>query len=152
MKKEHYQKGPVTHGQSYTVEYTAWIGMKARCHNPKHPKYPAYGGRGLIVCDKWRNSFESFFADMGARPGDTFSVERTDGNKGYSPDNCIWADKTVQAENRPVFNNLIEFQGKKQSLSAWAREIGITRESLRSRFDSKWTIEQALTTLKGGLK
>lgn len=127
-------------------EYNCWQNMKARCHNPKHPKFAAYGARGITVCPRWRNSFDNFLADMGRRPTGMSSIDRKDGSRGYEPGNCRWATPRIQSENRPGFNNIIEFCGKSQSLKAWAREIGISRESLRSRLKTGWTIEAALTT------
>lgn len=137
------------HGGRFTVEYTAWCNMKARCYQQKHHKYPMYGGRGITVCDRWLNSFENFFEDMGQRPSKTHSVDRKDGSKNYSPDNCRWVTKREQAENRPDFNNMIEHDGKNQSVTAWAREIGITRESLRDRINGGWDIVKAITSPKG---
>jgi uncharacterized protein (DUF433 family) len=81
------------------VLFGAWSGAIDRCHNPANAAFKDYGGRGITVCERWRNSFDAFVADMGARP-DGLSLDRIDVNKGYSPDNCRWADKYVQARNK----------------------------------------------------
>lgn len=81
------------------VLFNAWSGAIERCHNPTNSAFKDYGGRGIAVCERWRNSFDAFVADMGARP-DGLSLDRIDVNKGYSPDNCRWADKYVQARNK----------------------------------------------------
>jgi endogenous inhibitor of DNA gyrase (YacG/DUF329 family) len=81
-------------------EHYVWAGMIQRCHNPKATKYAWYGGRGIQVCARWRESFEAFLADMGPRPSNKHSLDRKDGNADYSPDNCRWASTAEQAANR----------------------------------------------------
>lgn len=78
--------------------FLSWIAMRARCHNPRHAKFPSYGARGIAVCARWRASFEAFLADMGERPKGT-TVDRIDGTRGYEPGNCRWASPKVQGEN-----------------------------------------------------
>jgi hypothetical protein len=73
--------------------------MINRCHSPTSPSYEDYGGRGIKVCDRWRNSFENFLADMGESP-EGLSLDRIDNDKGYFPENCRWADWYTQANNR----------------------------------------------------
>lgn len=83
-----------------TPEYQAWRGMKTRCYNPKFRQFENYGGRGITVCDRWRNSFENFFVDMGERPTPKHSVDRINVNGNYEPSNCRWASKREQALNK----------------------------------------------------
>lgn len=83
-----------------SVEYETWCRIKYRCYNKKSKDYNDYGGRGIEMCDEWKNSFENFYKDMGKRPSKNHSIERLDVNKGYSSDNCLWITNDKQARNK----------------------------------------------------
>ncbi len=93
-----------THGMSKTALYRVWAGMINRCHNSNQPHYERYGGRGIFVCDEWRNSFEAFFNDMGERPtgptGKPYTIERIDNDGPYCKENCKWIPHTMQSRNQ----------------------------------------------------
>ncbi len=95
MAKELQKVGCTKHGKSYTNTYQSWKCMKARCLNPKSKYYSYYGGSGVVVCDRWLESFENFLEDMGECPQDT-SLNRVKGSKVYSKETCEWATKSVQ--------------------------------------------------------
>lgn len=102
--------------------YSSWASMKDRCLNPNNPKWLRYGGRGIKVCKEWME-FVNFYADMGDPPVG-MTLDRVDNSKGYSADNCRWATVAQQASNTRQ-NRWLEFQGKRMTLSQWAREFSM---------------------------
>ena len=90
LRRETTRATKIKHGMSKgSTEYTAWIDLKYRCLNPNHQKYSSYGGRGITVCERWINSFEAFFDDMGLKPSSKHSIDRKDNNLGYNEQNCV---------------------------------------------------------------
>lgn len=138
--------GRATHGHSRggttTREFNSWLAMRQRCTDPKHEKWPSYGGRGITVCRRWMESFESFLADMGpCPPGNTIGRKDNDGN--YEPSNCRWESVHEQANNRRN-NRIIEFDGLSLTISQWAQRIGLSKSALHSRIAREWPIHLAL--------
>jgi hypothetical protein len=126
-------------------EYSIWSSMKDRCTNKNNPQYKDYGGRGIYVCPEWLDSYETFFEDMGPRPKD-LTIERIDNDGPYAPWNCRWATHKEQQNNMRTNHNLT-FNGKTLSIAEWAREIGVSSNTLYTRILTKgWSIEKALTT------
>ena len=89
----------ILHGLKDHPIYPIWLQMKARCVNPRHRYYDYYGGRGISVCDRWRDSFPNFLEDMGDRP-DGLEIERINNDGNYEPNNCKWATRSEQMCNR----------------------------------------------------
>jgi len=137
------------HGRYGTPEYHTWESIKARCHNPKDKCYPRYGGAGILVCDEWLHSFEAFFRDMGEKPSLKHSIDRMNNEKGYSSDNCRWATKREQANNRKN-NKPLTFNGISKPIREWAEDFGISHITLRGRLSRGLSAYDALhSPIKG---
>ena len=87
------------HKLARTSEYKTWANMKQRCYNKNDPYYYCYGGRGIIVCDKWKNSFIAFFEDMGKKPFPKAQIDREENDGNYEPNNCRWVTSTINIRN-----------------------------------------------------
>jgi hypothetical protein len=138
----------VTHGDArdgqVAPEYRAWAEMKARCYRRTHAHYACYGGRGIRVCDVWRESYEAFLGDVGRRPARGYSLDRLDNNGHYEPGNCRWATQIEQVRNRRCTVYLTAF-GRTQCLTAWAAEVGLLDTTLGMRLRAGWDVERALS-------
>jgi hypothetical protein len=132
-----------THGQTGSPTWKSWSSMRKRCADVTNL---TYGGRGIAVVPRWE-SFETFLDDMGERP-DGMTLDRIDSDGNYEPGNCRWADKPTQTKNRRLRRNapLITFVGRSQSVSQWAREVGLSTSTLQTRLARGWSVEKALTT------
>ena len=122
-----------------------WNCMTQRCLNPNNPSFNSYGGRGITVCREWL-TFQNFYdwsIRYGYRKG--LSIERIDNNKGYFPTNCKWATRLEQANNTRTNLN-IEFDGKTQTLSQWARELRIDKGTLAYRIKVGWELDRVFKT------
>lgn len=133
------------HASAKTSEYNSWKMMKARCYNPNASGYHRYGGRQITVCQRWRESFLHFLADMGPKPSPAHSIERLDNDAGYSPNNCKWSTRKEQQRNT-VNTRLLTYNGESMCLKDWAHKIGIHPRSLAHRLTSGWSVERALST------
>lgn len=140
------------HGYSHSKTYVAWEGMKQRCLTPAHKAYKHYGGRGISICKRWMK-FENFLADMGEVP-EGKTLERKNNNKGYTPDNCVWATHLEQGRNRRN-NKIIKYLGERLPLSIWTEKLGLNYYTVHYRFQHGWSAERAFEfkkpkTLSGG--
>lgn len=140
------------HGHAFrgcvTRTYKSWCAMIQRCHNKNRDVYPLYGGRGIQVCDRWRD-YSNFLADMGERP-EGATLDRIDNNGDYTPQNCRWADHKTQTRNSRA-STPITYQGKTQTLTEWAQEIGISPKTLSSRLNyCGMSVSDAMTRKRHG--
>ncbi len=149
MSEEVRRRGTFIHGHGSPGKnsgtYKCWINMNRRCKDPKTPKYPDYGGRGIIVCERWRHCFPAFLADMGERPSVKHSLDRIDVNSNYEPGNCRWATNGEQQNNR---RTTVRFtvNGVTRTRAEWSRITGINRATLKGRQMRGWTDEQIVLT------
>lgn len=118
--------------------------MLARCYDKKHRAYKWYGALGIRVCERWRNSFSAFLSDMGRKPSQRHTLDRKDGKKGYSPDNCQWATWKDQQRNRSS-NRLVHFRGEKMPLVVAAEIAGLPYATVWARLSKNWPIDKALS-------
>jgi hypothetical protein len=133
-----------THGMSGHPAYQSWVEMRTRCHNSSRDSYQDYGGRGIRVCDRWRDSFESFWADMGSTYEPGLTIDRIDVNKGYEPGNCQWATRKQQNRNTRR-NMMIQFRGETRCLGEWCELLDLPYHSIYTRLSRGWPVERALT-------
>jgi hypothetical protein len=130
------------HGETNGSVHWAWASMKQRCHNPLCRDYYRYGGRGITVCDRWRDSYPTFRDDMGPKPTGA-SIERKDNSKGYEPGNCVWAtDKEQQNNTRK--NRIIECDGSRMTMAQWSDRSGIPQQSIGWRLLHGWDVKDAI--------
>lgn len=137
--------GKIIHGMTDTSEYNSWESMRQRCLNENHPAFKHYGGRGIIICQSWLESFINFYENMGDKPSRLHSIDRRENNGNYEPKNCYWATNKEQQNNKRN-NRIIEFDGKKQNLIEWSELTGINHGTIYSRLKLGWSVEKTLTT------
>ncbi len=135
----------IKHGLTKSKIYSIWSVMKQRCYNKKDRRFKDYGGRGIFVCERWRNSFDNFLKDMGTPPTAKHSIDRIDNNKEYSPENCRWATRMEQMANFRR-NRYVSFNGKTLHVAEWTRKLGFGERTIAARLNRGWTTEAALTT------
>lgn len=127
-------------------EYVSYSHMIQRCTNPASKDWDNYGGRGITVCDMWRDSYEAFIMCMGTKPDPTYTIERLDFNKGYEPSNCVWASKTEQSRNRRSCVSAT-IDGKTQTVAGWIEELGLqdNAAAIYKRHNRGMSPEEAIT-------
>jgi hypothetical protein len=132
------------HGLGDSLIYKIWNRIISRCHNERDRAFNRYGGRGISVCQRWRDSVEAFVADMGPRPSTHHSVERKNNNGNYEPSNCKWGTDIEQGRNRRN-NRLITINDETLCLSAWIERLGVNRDTFYWRVNQGWSEQEALT-------
>ena len=146
------------HGMSKGSFYAKWNSMHNRCENPAQERYPRYGGRGIKVSENWRDflpfrddMYESYLFHVKKYGSENTTLDRINVDGDYCKENCRWATRSEQAFNRGPRNikprTFLTFKGKKQSVIAWADELGIKRTTLFMRIHSYgWSVKRALST------
>lgn len=143
FSSESTAKRETTHGMSKTKIHETWLGMRDRCKNKNNINYKNYGGRGIKVCKRWEK-FENFYEDMGERPSKKHSLDRVNNNGNYEPSNCRWATREEQLNNKRT-NRYLSFNGKKMTVTQWAKELLVSPNTIFNRVKSGWETEKILT-------
>lgn len=154
-----FQKGCVSHNRTHgesrgpnkpaTKEYSTWCRMKARCYRPAADRFINYGGRGIIVCDRWLHSYENFLADMGRAPSPKHSIDRKDNDGNYEPSNCRWATPKIQGNNQQKTVR-VNYKGVIHTLFRLSLMYGVPQKTIYKRiYMANWPVEEAVESPKG---
>lgn len=141
--REALLKSSFIHGMSKTPIHNLWYSMIQRCTDKNNKHYADYGGRGITVCKEWME-FVNFYRDMGDRP-EGKTLDRIDNNKGYFKENCRWATKTEQANNRRS-SKFITYKDETLTQAQWEDRLGLRKGLLYDRIKRGWSIEKAIET------
>ncbi len=143
LNKDNQRKRNMTHGQTprngRTKEYRAWLSMKNRCYYPQDHYWKYYGGRGIVVCDEWKNNFIQFFKDMGVCPP-KYSLDRIDVNGSYCKENCKWSSSQDQSRNKQK-SIKIEYNGQILPLKTVCEQINFPYKIALGRYQKNWPKE-----------
>lgn len=142
-----HQPSYIVHNKSHTPLYGVWNNMKNRCTNIHDKSYKNYGGRGISICEEWKNSFQCFY-DWSIKNGykEGLTIERIDNDGNYCPENCKWIIKGEQVNNRRN-NQFYTYQGKTQTLGQWCKELNLDYGRIHGRITyGNWTFERAIST------
>ena len=137
IKKEMLSNRVGAHHKSMTRLYSVWAGMKQRCFNSNNKNYNRYKGRGITMCDEWKNNFVSFYnwaIENGYK--ENLTIERIDNNGNYEPANCKWNSRKEQANNTSR-NHFVCFNSETHTISEWSKKTGIKYSVLQSRLNKK---------------
>lgn len=143
LHRQKAKEANTTHNMSRTAVYKVWAAMVGRCCNPDDAGYPHYGGRGINVAQRWRESFAAFIEDMGPRPTANHSIERLDNDGNYEPGNCVWLVQKEQGQNTRRVRRF-RFRGSHLTIRQLSLQYGIPHRSLLRRIDAGWPIERAV--------
>lgn len=136
------------HGRARTKIYETWCHIKQRCFDKNDPRYDDWGGRGITICNEWKENFQSFYDYVSELPhfGEKgYSIDRIDNDGNYEPENVRWVTRIVQ-NNNTRRNHYLTYNGKTQTIAQWARELGVSPYMIYSRINRcHWSLEDALT-------
>ena len=140
-------KKNTTHGMSHHNRlWRIWVNMRTRCYNSNTTYWDRYGGRGITVCEEWRDSFQSFY-DWAMDNGysDSLTIDRINNDGDYEPNNCRWVTVREQSYNRSD-NHFVTLEGTTLPLDKWSRKKGLNPKTVRDRLTRGWSYEKALNT------
>lgn len=146
LKKNKSVTWRTTHGLTDSRIHHIWSAMKQRCYNENNSAYNRYGGRGITVCDEWKNDFVAFYNwATSAGYNDNLTIDRVDPNGNYCPENCRWISQSAQCVNKA--NTLrLEYKGESHTINEWAKILGMSPVTIRSRYYVRhWPVEEILS-------
>lgn len=143
FRKDVCTKNNTTHGMYGTSEYKSWFHIITRCQNPNDKYFKDYGGRGISICQEWRDSFLAFYNHVGKRPSLKHSIDRINNDGNYKPGNVRWSLLVEQANNKRS-NVLITINNTTMNVTQWAHEIGINCHTIFSRLQRNWDPQKAV--------
>ncbi len=143
-KKRYERHGLMVGGKKPPAEYNLWAGIVQRCEDENSPLYKDYGGRGIKVCDRWRESFTAFLADVGPRPAGGYTLERKKNDGHYEPGNVVWATRKQQARNRRS-NRFLVANGERLTLAEWAERLSCSHTTILGRIRRGMSEQAAVT-------
>ena len=123
--------------------YGVWAGIHRRCYNPHEKRFNRYGGRGIVMCERWLD-YANFKADMGASYQRGLTIERINNDGNYEPNNCRWASVKEQCRNRST-SRWLEFNGQRKTVAEWAETLNLRPERISARLGAGWPVEKVLT-------
>lgn len=154
IKQELLMRRNITHNQRHTRLYEVWKGIKQRCYNPKHRAYHNWGGRGIKMCEDWKNNFQSFH-DWSYANGycpenqkdekNKLTIDRIDVNGNYEPSNCRWVKRSKQARNTRA-NKIISYRNEEYCLVEWCEILDLYYSTVSARLLKGWSVERAFET------
>ena len=149
LQKERASAARKTHGDTDSRLYNVWCAMKRRCYNENVPEYPLYGGRGIFMCDEWRNDYGAFREwavangyDYNAPRGQC-TIDRIDTNGGYAPENCRWVSQKEQMNN-VRYNHREVYNGEEHTLAEWGEILDIDPQKILRRMNMGWSFQDAV--------
>jgi hypothetical protein len=146
LKLEKTIQRSTTHNQRHTKLYEVWKTMKQRCLNPNNKSFHNYGGRGIVVCDEWKDNYQAFYEwSMNNKYKEGLSLDRINNDGNYEPSNCRWADRITQCNNTRQ-NKYYIINGVSKTIHQWSLEYNIPVKIVRQRLYQKWDLEKALVT------
>lgn len=138
-KHDHSGKGRLS------KEYRAWKNIKTRCFNMNYVQWADYGGRGITMHPAWVSSYETFLADVGPCPDDTFTLDRLDNDGHYEPGNVAWKTRSENCNNKRN-NVLLTYKGETKTVTQWAEITGVNPYTMHDRVRRGWSVERAIET------
>ena len=148
LRKERAARATTSHGGSGTRLHEIWRNMKRRCYNPRATGYDIYGGRGIQICDEWKENFDAFRKwSLSNGYSDDLTIDRQDSNGNYEPDNCRWVTHKDQANNKRN-NKVVTINGVSRTTAEWSEFSGIKVQTIHSRIRAGWKSEDLLKLVR----